>query len=107
MKENAIKEISNKEELETTINDTIDKYVVVDFWAEWCGPCKMLKPILNEIALEDSNIQVVAINVDNNTELSNEYGIKSIPAVYIYKNGVEITKFIGVKSKSDIIKMLE
>jgi len=83
-----------------------DKITIVDFWAEWCGPCRTLGPILDLVAQERADIQVVKVDVDSNSELSTEYGIRSIPAVYIFKNGEQIGKFVGVKSKEDILKLI-
>ena len=83
-----------------------DKITIVDFWAEWCGPCRMLGPILDTVAKERADIQVVKVDVDSNSELSSEYGIRSIPAVYIFKNGEQINKFVGVKTKEDILKLI-
>jgi thioredoxin 1 len=83
-----------------------DKITIVDFWAEWCGPCKILGPILDKVAEERTDIQVVKVDVDSNSELSVEYGIRSIPAVYIFKNGEEINKFVGAKSKEEILKLI-
>ena len=83
-----------------------DKITIVDFWAEWCGPCRMLGPILDDVAKERPDIQVVKVDVDTNSNLSTEYGIRSIPAVYIFKNGEKIESFVGVKSKEDILKLI-
>lgn len=83
-----------------------DKITIVDFWAAWCGPCKMLGPILDNVAKERPDIQVVKVDVDSNSDLSVEYGIRSIPAVYIFKNNEQINKFVGVKSKEDILKLI-
>jgi len=93
-----------KENLESLILS--GKVTIIDFWAEWCGPCRTLGPILDNLASENSEIQVVKVNVDENSDLSVEYGIRSIPAVYIYKDGIEINKFVGIKSKEDILKLI-
>lgn len=84
-----------------------DKVTVVDFWAPWCGPCRALGPILDQIAEENPDIQVVKVNVDENSELSAEYGIRSIPSVYIFKSNEMVDKFVGLKSKDDILKMIK
>lgn len=82
--------------------------VLVDFWATWCGPCKMVAPILAEIA-EDyaGKIKVAKVNVDENVELANEFGINSIPTLMLFKNGEIINTVIGFREKSDIVKMFE
>jgi len=79
---------------------------IVDFYANWCGPCKMLGPILEEIALE-KNIKLVKINVDNNEELAKEYRVMSIPNVYIFKDNEIVYNFIGYKTKIDILKEID
>lgn len=83
-----------------------EKITIVDFWAEWCGPCRMLGPILDSLASENPEIQVVKVNVDTESELATEYSIRSIPAVYIFKSGEVINKFVGVKTKEDILKLI-
>ena len=82
-----------------------DKPVIIDFYADWCGPCKMMSPIIDEISDElGDKIKVGKINTDENLELAQEYGIMSIPTIMIIKNG-EISKtFIGVTDKDEIIK---
>lgn len=96
--------IGTKDNLESLISQ--DKTTIIDFWAEWCGPCRMLGPILDKLAEENPTIQVVKVDVDSNSELSAQYGIKSIPSVHIYKNGVETSRFVGAKSKEDILKLI-
>lgn len=78
--------------------------VIVDFYATWCGPCKMLSPILEELG---EKYQIKKINVDENEELARENGIMSIPTVFIYKDGELINKFIGYKTKEEIEKLIE
>ncbi|WP_343902995.1 thioredoxin [Arthrobacter rhombi] len=82
--------------------DVLDssKPVIVDFWAEWCGPCRMLSPILDQIAAEHSEkIDVVKVNVDENPGIAAKYGITSIPAVYVFQNGDHVATSIGAKPK--------
>lgn len=81
--------------------------VLVDFYADWCGPCKMMSPILEELSQEfEGKVKIVKINVDNNPELSSEYGVMSIPNMIIFENGKQKENIVGARSKQDIIKSL-
>ncbi len=84
----------------------INNKVIVDFYADWCGPCKMLSPVLDKIS-EEENIDIVKINVDNDPELAKEYGIMSIPTIIVFENGEEKNKNIGLCSKQDIKDMIK
>jgi len=79
-----------------------DKRVLVDFNAEWCGPCKMMKPVLEEISTSNNEIKIVSINVDNEDELASKYNISSIPCLVLIENGEEINRSIGLISRSEL-----
>lgn len=76
--------------------------VLVDFYADWCGPCKMMAPVIDKIAEENSTVKVGKVNVDENPEIASKYGIMSIPTIMIFENGNLMKKFIGLTSKSEI-----
>ena len=80
-----------------------DKTVVVDFWAEWCGPCKMIAPILEEIASSNENVVIAKLNVDENPQTSASYGITSIPTMNVYKGGQIVKTIIGAKPKAALL----
>ena len=79
--------------------------VIVDFYADWCGPCKMIAPILEEIANEN-NIKLCKVNVDNDGELAMGFGIASIPTIFIYKNGEITSRVVGYRTKDELLKLL-
>ena len=82
------------------------KTVLIDFYADWCGPCKMLAPVLEEIAKENTNTKFVKINVDDAQELAMEYNIMSIPTLVVIKNGKEINRMVGLASKSELMQII-
>lgn len=82
--------------------------VLVDFWAKWCGPCKMIAPIVKEIADEyDGKILVGKVNVDEEPDLTMQYNVSSIPTLMVFKNGQLVNKAIGYREKDEILKMLK
>lgn len=83
-----------------------DKTVLVDFWAEWCGPCKMLSPIVDDISEEREDIKVCKVNIDDCPDLAIKYKVMSIPTLVVFKQGEVFDKMIGAQPKSEILEIL-
>lgn len=84
-----------------------EKTVLIDFYADWCGPCKMLSRAVEQFASENENIKVVKINVDDEQDLAIEYGVMSIPTLVVIKNGQESNRSVGLVSKDDILNIVK
>lgn len=83
-----------------------ERIVLVDFWATWCGPCKMLSPIIEELAEENTQVKICKVNVDEQGALAKKFRVMSIPSLFVFKDGEVVNKSIGMKPKSDILEML-
>lgn len=95
-----IKALGNKN-FKTVIRRGI---VLVDFWAPWCGPCKMVAPILNDIAESENHLTIAKVNVDQNQPLAQKFKVRNIPTLIMFKDGVEVHRFVGVKTKKHIMR---
>jgi len=84
-----------------------DVPVLVDFWAPWCGPCKMIGPIIEEMAAEmGDDVAIGKVNVDNNQELAGQFGVRGIPTIMIFKGGEVVESFVGLRPKEDLVNAL-
>ena len=111
-------EISNEEEngmevmnvTSTNFQDEVlnsDKTVLIDFYADWCGPCKMFSPVVEAVAKENEDIKVVKVNVDKEQDLAIQYQVMSIPTTVVIKEGKEVNRAVGMVSKSDLLEMVK
>ena len=102
---NNIIEITLKNQFDEAIKS--ENLTIVDFWAVWCWPCRVLKPLLHKIASEHPEIQLLTVDVDANGELAAQYDINSIPAVFMFKNWEIIDSFVGVMPENEILEKIE
>jgi thioredoxin 1 len=103
-----IKPVENSKKIVTLGNKNFKlalkkEVLLVDFWAPWCGPCKMIAPTLNEIAETETDITIGKVNVDQNQDLAKRFKVRNIPTMLIFKNGVEVGRIVGVKTKKAIL----
>ena len=100
----SVLKITNENFEKEVINS--DKITIVDFYADWCGPCKMMSPIIDKIAEENDSIKVCKLNVDEAQDIAVKYNVMSIPTIIAFKNGMEFKRFVGVTSKDNILNAL-
>ncbi len=84
-----------------------DVPVLVDFWAPWCGPCKMVGPVIDQLAKENEGVKIGKLNVDDSGEVAERYGISSIPAILLFKNGQVVDSVVGAQPKAALQKMID
>lgn len=85
-----------------------DKPVLLKFWAPWCGPCKMMAPVVDEVASEKADdIKVVSVNVDDAPEIASEHGVRGVPTVMLFKSGAKVASLVGAQSKSQLTQFLD
>ena len=94
----------NKSNFDETLNT--EKTVLVDFWAPWCGPCRMLSPIVDQVAEENPDLVVAKVNVDEEPELAQRFGVMSIPTLVVIKDGEVVNRSMGARPKNAILAML-
>lgn len=105
-------EVKSSDKILTLNNKTMKNAIrsgttLVDFWAPWCGPCKMIAPVLNELAEEmDGEVRIGKLNVDHNQAVAQKYKVRNIPTMILFKDGQEVSRFVGVKSKKALAKAI-
>ena len=97
--------VINKDNFQKEVVES-EKTVLLDFWASWCGPCRMLSPIVDEIAEENPDIKVGKVNVDEEQELATQFNVMSIPSLFVMKNGKVSNQSVGVIPKNEILELL-
>lgn len=98
-------EIIREDEFEEKVLKN-DKLVLVDFFANWCGPCKMLSPVLEEVSNEVQDIEIFKVNIDDDENLAKKFGVMSIPTMIYFSNGVDVEKVVGYRQKNQILETI-
>ena len=101
----AVMHVTNENFEQEVLNS--EKTVLVDFWAAWCGPCRMISPIIEELDEELTDVKFCKVNVDEQSELAVKYQVMSIPTLLVFKNGTVVEQSVGAKSKAAILEMLK
>jgi thioredoxin 1 len=97
----------NKDSFDKVVSSDSDKTTLIDFWAPWCGPCKALTPVLEDLSTElSSEVDIYKVNVDENTDLAQEVGVQSIPTILVYKGGSLSQTLVGLKSKEELTEIV-
>ena len=96
----------NKENFNTEVLQS-DKTVLLDFWASWCGPCRMLSPVVDQVAEERPDVKVGKVNVDEQPELAAQFGVMSIPALLVFTNGKLVNQSVGSRPKAGVLALLD
>ena len=91
----------------TFAQETDKGLVLIDFWAAWCGPCRMVAPVISQLAEEHPEYKIAKLDVDSQPELAGQYSIMSIPSIYVFKNGEVHNKTVGVQSKENLLKLFD
>lgn len=94
----------NTESFEDTIKENV---VLVDFFATWCGPCKMLSPVLEQVAQEVSDVSIAKLDIDESLDVAKQFGVMSVPTMIIFKDGKEVDRIVGLRQKNQIIEALK
>lgn len=100
-----IVKINNEKEFENQVINTEGR-VMVDFYADWCGPCKMMSEVIEKVAVEKPELKICKINIDDNRDVASRYDVMSIPTVMVFQNGTQVSKSIGSKTKSRLMQEL-
>lgn len=96
----------NTDKFNELVNSS-DKLIIADFYADWCGPCKMIAPVLQDISEEVDNVTILKVNVDNEPSLSAQYGVRNIPTILFFKGGEIVDKIVGAQPKKNFMELIE